>query len=77
MQFTDIENSNVNDEALIVNTSWDPDEDGAVGGDWDDEEDEDLDDRLADLDDLHEIQIDEDLDEPSEDDDDHFPEDDE
>ncbi len=76
MQFTDFENDN--DEALTVNTSWGPEDDNEpVEGDWDDEDDEDFDDRAQDLDDLHEIQVDEDLDEPDPDDDDHFPEEDE
>jgi hypothetical protein len=46
----------------------------------DDEEDEDFDDRAADLDDLHEIQVDDDINEPDADpdpdDDDHLPDDD-
>ena len=54
--------------------------------DLDDEEDEDFDDRGNDIDDLHEIQVDDDLNEPDADsgyditnpdpDDDHFPDDD-
>jgi hypothetical protein len=76
MQFTDFENDN--DEALIVNTSWGP-EDGEepVEDDWEDEDDEDFDDQAQDLDDLHEIQVDDDLGEPDPEDDDHFPEEDE
>ena len=41
MLFTNLENGNINDEALIVNTSWNPEEEGPVEGDWDDEEDDD------------------------------------
>lgn len=42
----------------------------------DDEEDEDFDDRAEDLNDLHEIQVGDDLGEPHADDDDHLPDDD-
>ena len=71
MLFTDLENENINDEALAFNTSWDPEE--GSNSDWEDEDDEDLEDedfedRAEDLDDLHE---------PDPEDDDHFPEDDE
>jgi hypothetical protein len=45
-------------------------------GDWNDEEDEDFDDILDDKEDLHEIQVDDDMGEPDPEDDDHFPEDD-
>ncbi len=76
MLLTDVENENVN-EALSFNTSWDPNEEGPVEGDWDDEEDEDFEDRAEDLDDLHEIQMDDDLGELDPDEDDHFPEEDE
>ena len=77
---TDLENENINDEALAFNTSWDPEE--GSNSDWEDEddedfEDEDFEDRAEDLDDLHEIQVDDDLGEPDPEDDDHFPEDDE
>jgi hypothetical protein len=77
MLFTNLENENINDEALIVDTSWNPEEEGPVEGDWDDEEDDDFDDRAEDLDDLHEIQLEDDQGEPDPDDDDHFPEEDE
>jgi hypothetical protein len=82
MQLTDLENENVNDEAFPRNNSWDPNQEGPVEGDWDDEddedfEDEDFEDRAQDLDDLHEIQMDDDLAEPDPNDDDHFPEEDE
>jgi hypothetical protein len=54
-----------------------PDErDELIEGDNNDEEDEDFDDRAADLDDLHEIQVDDDLGEPHPDDEDHLPDDD-
>jgi hypothetical protein len=76
---TDLENENINDEALAFNTSWDTEK---GDDDWEDEDDEDLEDedfedRAQDLDDLHEIQVDDDLDEPDPEDDDHFPEEDE
>ncbi|HTE01248.1 MAG TPA: hypothetical protein VK668_18305 [Mucilaginibacter sp.] len=79
MIFTNLESETVNDEVLVFNTinSWNPDEEGPVEGDWDDEDDEDFDDLTADLDDLHEIQVDDDLGEPDPEDDDHFPDDDE
>ena len=72
MLLTDIEI----DEALIVNASWGPEDDN-----WEDEDDEDLEDenfedRVEDLDDLHEIQVDDDLGEPYPEDDDHLPEED-
>jgi hypothetical protein len=44
--------------------------------DWDDEQDDDLEDKLEDENDLHEIQADDDLYEPDADDDDHLPDDD-
>lgn len=79
MLFNNDNVTNSGDEVLVVSatTSWNPDEEGPVEGDWDDEDDEDFDDRAEDLDDLHEIQVDDDLGEPDPDDDDHFPEDDE
>ncbi|OOQ56997.1 hypothetical protein [Mucilaginibacter pedocola] len=45
-------------------------------GDWDDEEDEDFDDKLNDIDDLHEIRVGDDVREPDPEDDDHLPDDD-
>jgi len=48
--------------------------DDEIEEDWDDEDDEDFDDRAEDENDLHEIQIDNDIFDP--DDDDHFPDDD-
>jgi hypothetical protein len=48
--------------------------DDEVEGDWDDEDDEDFDDRAEDENDLHEIQLDNDIFDP--DDDDHLPDDD-
>jgi hypothetical protein len=55
-----------------------------IEGDWNDEEDEDFDDRAADLDDLNAIRVDDDLNEPNAEDeyditnpdpdDDHLPE---
>ena len=76
MLLTDLENENINDEALAFNASWDPEDNN-----WEDEgdedfEDEDFEDRAEDLDDLHEIQVDDDLGEPDPDDDDHLPDDD-
>jgi len=70
--------TNSDDEVLVLSaaTSWNPDEEGPVEGDWDDEDDEDFDDQAADLDDLHEIQVDDDIGEPDPEDDDHFPDDD-
>jgi len=62
-----------NDEVLIVNASWGPEDDEPIDDDWEDEDDEDLDDQLQDLDDLHEIQVDDDMGEPDPEDDDHFP----
>jgi hypothetical protein len=78
MLFNNNNITNFDDEVLVLSTatSWNPDDDAPVEGDWDDEDDEDFDDRIADLDDLHEIQVDEDMGEPAIDDDDHFPEED-
>ncbi len=76
MLLTNLEIESIDNEALPFNASWNPDEEGPVEGDWDDEDDEDFDDQAADLDDLHEIQVDDDLGEPDPEDDDHFPEDD-
>jgi len=45
-------------------------------GDWGDEEDEDFDDLAEDEDDLNEIRVGDDLDEPDPEDDDHLPDDD-
>jgi hypothetical protein len=42
-------------------------------GDWNDEEDEDFDDQMESTNDLHEIQVDDDLSEPDPEDDDHLP----
>jgi hypothetical protein len=63
-----------------------PDEmDDEDNGDWDDEEDEDFEDRAEYLNDLHEIQVDDDLNEPDgeqyditrpDPEDDHLPDDD-
>ena len=50
------------------------DDDLPVEGDWDDEEDEDFDDQTESTNDLHEIQVDDDLGEPDPEDDDHLPE---
>ena len=47
-----------------------------VEGDWNDEEDEDFDDETENTNDLHEIQVDDDLGEPDPEDDDHLPDDD-
>ncbi|MDB5137589.1 MAG: hypothetical protein JWP37_4192 [Mucilaginibacter sp.] len=79
MVFTNYGDANLYGEALthVAVTSWNPDEDIPVEGDWDDEDDEDFDDRAQDLDDLHEIQVDEDLGEPDPEDDDHLPEEEE
>jgi hypothetical protein len=73
MLTTDFENDNVDDGSLTFNSSWGPEDEA-----WDDEEDDDFEDRLEDLDDLHEIQVqEEDFEAPAEEDDDHLPEDDE
>ena len=76
MLFTDIEIEDVNKGALSFNASWNPDDDMPVESDWDDEDDEDFDDRVADLEDLHQIELEEELGEPDPDDDDHLPDDD-
>ena len=76
MLLINLENENIHTGTLPFNTSWNPDEEGPVEGDWDDEDDEDFDDQAADLDDLHEIQVDDDIGEPDPEDDDHFPDDD-
>src|ERR1700748_1112632 len=74
MQFTNLENEQTTGEVLTDTTSWGPEDDNEpVGDDWEDEDDEDLDDQLQDIDDLHEIQVDDDLGEPDPEDDDHFP----
>jgi len=75
MLTTDLENEVLETDLLTLTSSWDPDEEWS--GD-DEEDDEDFDDRAADLDDLHEIQVEEeDFDLPDPDDDDHLPDDDE
>lgn len=59
------------DEILMLGGGDDP-----LEGDWNDEEDEDFDDILDDKEDLHEIQVDDDMGEPDPEDDDHLPDDD-
>jgi hypothetical protein len=49
------------------------DEDESLEGDWNDEEDEDFDDKTEFINDMHEIQVDDDLVEPDPEDDDHMP----
>ncbi|MFA6087673.1 hypothetical protein [Mucilaginibacter sp.] len=44
-----------------------------MDGDWNDEEDEDFDDQTESRNDLHEIQVDDDLGEPDPEEDDHMP----
>ena len=75
MLFKNDYDTTLDNKAIIFNTtaSWNPDDDTAES-DWDDEDDEDFDDMAADLDDLHEIQIDDDLGVPDPEDDDHLPE---
>ena len=73
MLITDLES----DEMLTVNNSWGPEDENWEDEEDEDFEDEDFDDRLQDLDDLHEIQVDDDIGEPDPEDDDHFPEEDE
>jgi hypothetical protein len=55
-----------------------PDEDDFLEGDWDDEDDEDFDDKMEVEDDLNEIRVGDDLNEPDADPDDadHLPDDD-
>jgi hypothetical protein len=50
-----------------------PDEETPTEGDWNDEEDEDFDDQTESRNDLHEIQVDDDLGEPDAEEDDHLP----
>jgi hypothetical protein len=71
--FSSVENSKVLsfDEILMYGGG-----DGPLEGDWDDQEDEDFDDILDDKEDLHEIQVDDDMAEPDPEDDDHLPDDD-
>ncbi len=47
-----------------------------IEGDWKDEDDEDFDDQLDVEGDLHEIRVDDDLNEPNPEEDDHLPDDD-
>jgi hypothetical protein len=49
------------------------DEGNPVEGDWEDEEDDDFDDQTESTNDLHEIQVDDDINEPDPEDDDHMP----
>ncbi|MFD0794334.1 hypothetical protein ACFQZX_11960 [Mucilaginibacter litoreus] len=51
-----------------------PDEDMPREGSWGDEDDEDFDDETETRNDLHEIQVDDDLGEPNPEEDDHLPE---
>jgi hypothetical protein len=70
MLTTDLENEILTDDNFSIANSWGPEDES-----WDDEEDDDFEDELEDLDDLHEIEIeDEDFEEPPLDDDDHLPE---
>ncbi|MET3981112.1 hypothetical protein ABIB62_003630 [Mucilaginibacter sp. UYP25] len=63
-----------NNEDLADDLNLKPtDEGNPVEGDWDDEEDEDFDDQTESLNDLHEIQVDDDIGEPDPEDDDHMP----
>ena len=70
----DLENEILNEDAFSFNSSWEPGEDA-----WDDDEDDDFEDRLEDLNDLHEIKVQEEdeFEVPEEDEDDHLPDDDE
>ena len=69
------ENSVLNQETFNTITLLSHDNgDDEAEDDWDDEDDEDFDDRAEDENDLHEIQLDNDIFDP--DDDDHLPDDD-
>ena len=73
MLTTDLENDYMAEDSFSLNNSWGPEDES-----WDDEEDDDFEDELEDMNDLHEIKVDEeDFDAPSDDDDDHLPEEDE
>ncbi|MGY4539059.1 hypothetical protein ACVW0P_003485 [Mucilaginibacter sp. UYNi724] len=73
MQLANIEPDD-NNEDLADDLNLKPtDEGNPVEGDWDDEEDEDFDDQTESLNDLHEIQVDDDIGEPDPEDDDHMP----
>ena len=81
MQFTDFKNENANDERFAYDTitmlmPGDDDDDEDEDGDWSDIDDEDFEDMAEDMNDLHEIQVDDDLGEPDPEDDDHLPDDD-
>ncbi|CAN5360040.1 hypothetical protein BH09BAC6_BH09BAC6_26220 [soil metagenome] len=77
MQLTEIENTNQEVPALAdSNRPSPPGDEDPVEGDWNDEDDEDFDDRAEDLDDLHEIQVGDDIGEPDPEDADHLPDDD-
>ncbi|RFZ85816.1 hypothetical protein DYU05_09545 [Mucilaginibacter terrenus] len=77
MQFSESRYYETSDSGFMYDTLFlqAPDEDEEiVDGDWDDEEDEDFDDQMESTNDLHEIQVDDDLGEPDPEDDDHLPE---
>jgi hypothetical protein len=77
MQFAESRYQETNASVFMFDTLFlqgpNGDDDLPVEGDWDDEEDEDFDDQTESTNDLHEIQVDDDLGEPDPEDDDHLP----
>jgi hypothetical protein len=88
MQFTDFNEERTESTTFMYDTIYfqAPGEKDFSEGNWDDEEDEDFDDQADDIDDLHAVQVDDDLNEPDAEDeyditnpdpdDDHLPDDD-
>ncbi|WP_299511617.1 hypothetical protein [Mucilaginibacter sp.] len=81
MEFEYLESQKANHTTFMYDTIYfqSPGENGEFKeGDWGDEEDEDFDDKAEDVDDLHSVQVNDDLNEPDAepDDDDHLPDDD-
>lgn len=76
MQFITLQNNTAALEyAPMANLSYGGGDD-PIEGDWDDEDDEDFDDQLDAEDNLHEVLVADDTDEPDPGDDDHLPDDD-
>ncbi|WP_184546081.1 hypothetical protein [Mucilaginibacter sp. FT3.2] len=76
MQFVSFQNQNTVALACPANYQLSYGGGDDIEGDWEDEDDEDFDDQLDAEDDLHEIQVGDDMGEPDPEDDDHLPDDD-
>ena len=79
MQFSESRYYQTGDSGFMYDTLFlqgPGEDDEAVEGDWNDEDDEDFDDQVEDKNDMHEIRVGDDVREPDPEDDDHLPDDD-